>query len=63
MVRELEDAVVKNALQTTYTPSRFEEEWLLAALGGFYQDNFITDVLAKVKGVRRRTSTAVWRTT
>lgn len=50
MVRELEDAVVKNALQTTYTPSRFEEEWLLAALGGFYQDNFITDVLAKVKG-------------
>lgn len=50
MVRELEDAVVKNALQTTYTPSRFEVEWLLAALGGFYQENFITDVLAKVKG-------------
>ncbi len=50
MVRELEDAVVKNALQTTYTPSRFEEEWLLAALGNFYQDNVITDVLSKVKG-------------
>jgi RIO kinase 1 len=50
MVRELEDIVEKDALKTTYTPSRFEKEWLLAALGGYYQDNFVTDVLAKVKG-------------
>jgi RIO kinase 1 len=34
----------------TYKPARFEEWWLLASLGDFYEHQWITDVLRRVKG-------------
>jgi RIO kinase 1 len=34
----------------TYKAARFEESWLLESLGGFYEHQWITDVLRKVKG-------------
>lgn len=37
-------------IETTYKPSRFEASWLLSSLKSFYDQNFITDVLAHVKG-------------
>jgi RIO kinase 1 len=35
---------------TTYTPSRYEEGWLLQSLRGFYERALLSDVLAVVKG-------------
>jgi RIO kinase 1 len=34
----------------TYQPARFEEWWLLDSLGGFYEQQWISDVLRRVKG-------------
>jgi RIO kinase 1 len=34
----------------TYQGSRFEREWILNYLGGFYDQSLITDVLRRVKG-------------
>jgi len=34
----------------TYKAARFEEGWLLDSLGGFYEQQWISDVLRKVKG-------------
>ncbi len=34
----------------TYKASRHEQQWLSQALGGFYQDSLISDVLGMVKG-------------
>ncbi|HEV8261631.1 MAG TPA: RIO1 family regulatory kinase/ATPase [Burkholderiales bacterium] len=34
----------------TYKAARFEEWWLLDSLGGFYEQQWITDVLRRVKG-------------
>jgi RIO kinase 1 len=36
--------------QTTYQPSRYEATWLLQSLTGFYRQEYITDVLAMVRG-------------
>ena len=36
--------------ETTYTPGRFEEGWLLSSLRPFYDRGLITDVLYRVKG-------------
>lgn len=36
--------------QTTYQPSRYEATWLLQSLSDFYRQEFITDVLAMVRG-------------
>lgn len=36
--------------EITYTPARFEREWLYASLRPFYDQSLITDVLASVKG-------------
>ncbi len=36
--------------ETTYTPGRFEEGWLLGSLRPFYDRGLITDVLYRVKG-------------
>ncbi len=36
--------------QTTYQPSRYEATWLLQSLTDFYRQEFITDVLAMVRG-------------
>ena len=35
---------------TTYTPSRHEEGWLLSSLHAFFEDAWISDVLARVRG-------------
>jgi RIO kinase 1 len=34
----------------TYKPSRFERPWIIEALGGFYHQHWITDILRQVKG-------------
>jgi RIO kinase 1 len=34
----------------TYKAARFEEGWLLGSLGGFYEHQWISDVLRRVKG-------------
>jgi len=34
----------------TYAPARFEEVWLRASLASFYEEEWISDVLALVKG-------------
>jgi RIO kinase 1 len=36
--------------KTTYVPARYEEGWLLESLSTFYEGEYITDVLARVKG-------------
>lgn len=41
---------LEGGFETTYTPSRFESGWLLAALRPFYEQHYIVDVLALVKG-------------
>lgn len=43
-------AGLEGGLQTTYTPSEYEAGWLLNSLRTFYDQGFITDVLALVKG-------------
>ncbi|HLK59128.1 MAG TPA: RIO1 family regulatory kinase/ATPase [Chthonomonadaceae bacterium] len=40
----------QDGLQTTYTPSRFEEGWLLSSLTTFYQQDLLCDILSYVKG-------------
>jgi RIO kinase 1 len=44
-----------SSLQTTYKPSRFEEEWLLSSLGPFYGQGLISDILTNVKGGKEAT--------
>ena len=41
---------VEGTFTTTYTPARYEAEWLLASVRPFYDDEIISDVLAQVKG-------------
>jgi RIO kinase 1 len=36
--------------KTTYQPARYEEGWLLESLKTYYEAEYITDVLARVKG-------------
>jgi RIO kinase 1 len=36
--------------KTTYQPSKYEATWLLQSLSDFYRQEFITDVLAMVRG-------------
>jgi RIO kinase 1 len=38
------------AFKFTYKAARFEEGWLLDSLGGFYEHQWISDVLRRVKG-------------
>ncbi len=33
----------------TYKPARFEEDWLIGSLGGFFEQRWISDVLSKIK--------------
>lgn len=40
----------EGSFQTTYRPSRYEEGWLLDSLRDFYRQEYITDVLALVRG-------------
>lgn len=39
----------RNDFKFTYEPARFEEWWLLASLGDFYEHQWIADVLCRVK--------------
>ncbi|MCA9978504.1 MAG: hypothetical protein KC413_22240, partial [Anaerolineales bacterium] len=41
---------LEGGFQTTYTPSRHEEGWLLESLRDFYNQELISDVLGLVKG-------------
>ncbi|MBN1287031.1 MAG: hypothetical protein JXB47_16645 [Anaerolineae bacterium] len=43
-------AGLEGGFETTYEPSKYEAEWLLQSLRPFYDQAFITDVLALVKG-------------
>ena len=40
----------RSGFKFTYKAARFEEGWLLDSLGGFYEHQWISDVLRKVKG-------------
>ena len=40
----------EGSYKTTYQPSRYEATWLLQSLSDFYRQEFITDVLAMVRG-------------
>lgn len=51
IVAELADAVgLEGGFKTTYHPGLFEEGWLLESLKDFYNQHYISDVLARVKG-------------
>ena len=39
----------RKSFQFTYKAARFEESWLLDSLGHFYEQNWISDILYKVK--------------
>jgi RIO kinase 1 len=41
---------VELGFQTTYSPSRHEQGWLLSSLFAFYDEGLITDVLSAIKG-------------
>jgi len=40
----------EQAFTPTFSSSRHEREWILSYLGGFYNEQVITDVLARVRG-------------
>lgn len=44
-----------DAFNPTYKGSRHERQWIIDALGGFYEDNQIADVLRQVKGGKEAT--------
>jgi len=51
IIAELADATgLEDGFRTTYTPSRYEESWLLSSLRSFYDQQLITDVLGQIKG-------------
>lgn len=41
---------IEGGFNTTYTPARYEADWLLASIRDFYNEALITDVEAMVKG-------------
>lgn len=45
-----EAATVGEEFTTTYTPARFEKEWLHSSLRPFFDQELIADVLAQIKG-------------
>lgn len=45
-----EAAGLEGGFKTTYQPARHEKGWLLDSLRSFYQEDFISDVVAAVKG-------------
>lgn len=47
---QLSAADASDGFKTTYQPSRYEEGWLMQALRDFYRMDYITDVLAQVRG-------------
>ncbi|MDQ6692942.1 MAG: hypothetical protein M3014_00755 [Chloroflexota bacterium] len=45
----------REGFDPSFTSSRHEREWILTYLGGFYEDQQITDVLRQVKGGKEAT--------
>lgn len=45
-----EPGALDGGFNITYQPSRYEASWLFDSLRGFFEQDFITDVLAMVKG-------------
>ncbi|MGI6206702.1 MAG: RIO1 family regulatory kinase/ATPase [Anaerolineae bacterium] len=45
-----EPAALDGGFNITYQPARYESGWLLDSLRGFFEQDYITDVLAMVKG-------------
>ncbi len=52
VIAELTDSAegLEAGFATTYVPARYEAEWLLSSLRGFYDQALIVDVLSQVKG-------------
>lgn len=51
IIDEIADPMgLEGGFETTYTPSLYEAEWLMSSLGSFFNLDYITDVLAQVKG-------------
>lgn len=47
---EIPGTIGNQQIATTYQPSRYEEGWLISSLGGFFEEQLITDILYHVKG-------------
>lgn len=51
ILTELADSgAAENSFETTYQPSKYEGGWLLESLADFYRQEYITDVLAQIRG-------------
>jgi len=51
IIAEIADATsVEGGFNTTYQPARYEAEWLLSSLRSFFLEEWISDVLAIIKG-------------
>jgi len=51
IVTEIVDASgLESGFNPTYQPSKYEAGWLIESLASLYDQQFITDVLAQVKG-------------
>lgn len=51
VIAEIADtAGLEAGFQTTYQPGLFEEGWLLESLRVFYEMDYVTDVLARIRG-------------
>ena len=51
-----------NEISWTYTPTDPERVYLLESLGGFFEDQWLTDILYKVRVGKEATSTAAGET-
>lgn len=50
-----EAGALEGGLNITYKPSRYESGWLTDSLRGFFEQDYITDVLSMVKGGKEAT--------
>lgn len=51
VIEEVADAAgLEGGFSPSYQPSKYEEGWLLQSLGSLYDQQFITDVLALIRG-------------
>jgi RIO kinase 1 len=50
-----QDHDLSSAFHPTFTGGRQEKQWILRSLGGFYVDEWFTDVLYRVKGGKEAT--------
>src|SRR5438045_107747 len=50
LVEKVVDPATLGGVKMTYVPSKHEAGWLTDSLKGFFEEHYITDVLAAVKG-------------